>query len=137
MRDKAIIADITDKNIVVIPLITNACLSCAEGCAKRGKPFSVSNPKNFTIKKGSIVKIAAGGKIQIIQGFFSLIFPTLCAVAGYFLANPIAAFFHRKATEGLHAGCTLLFLALSSLAVFFISRNYHKIIKAEITETCE
>ena len=81
MVDNAIIIDISEKDILVRPLITDACINCEKsGCAKQGKPFSVANPKKFEIKKGDIVKLKANSVSQTLQGFFSLIVPILGAV---------------------------------------------------------
>ncbi|MCI1208299.1 MAG: SoxR reducing system RseC family protein [Treponema sp.] len=136
MRDKAVITSVSNSGITVIPLITNACLGCSEGCAKRGKPFPVSNPQKFAVTPGTVVKIGAPVKIMIFQGFFSILFPILCAAGGYFATAPLASFFRLQPTEGLHAGCILLFLALSYLTVYVLSRNQTKIVKSEILEIC-
>ena len=134
MRDKAVVNSISDKDITVIPLITNACLSCAEGCAKRGKPFSVRNSKNLDIKPGSVVKIGSSPKVEAIQGLLSVLFPVICAIGGYFASYPIAALFGNRPTEGLHAGFVLLFLAVAGLAVYALTRNQQRIIKPDILE---
>jgi hypothetical protein len=65
MVDNALIINLTKTEIQVIPLITDACINCEKsGCAKQGKPFSVSNPKNLEIKKGDIVKLKANPTSQ-------------------------------------------------------------------------
>ena len=57
MVDNALIINLSENEIQVVPLISDACINCQKsGCTKQGKPFSVVNPKNLEIKKGDIVK---------------------------------------------------------------------------------
>ena len=58
MVDNALIIHLSESEIQVVPLISDACINCQKsGCTKQGKPFSVANPKNLEIKKGDIVRI--------------------------------------------------------------------------------
>ncbi len=123
MKEKALVTKVEQNEITVIPLITDACLSCTKGCAKQGKPFTVTNPYNLEVKKGSIVKVAASKTSENIQGIFALLLPIIFAAAGFFLASPIASLFGKKAGEGTKALCVLSFLFISAAAVFFISRK--------------
>ena len=101
MIDNAVVINISNKEIQVIPLITDACINCEKsGCAKQGKPFSVSNPKNLEIKKGDIVKLKANPTSQTLQGFFSLIVPILGAILGFFLGGQLGIKFEAKKHEG-------------------------------------
>lgn len=124
MKEKALVTEIKQKEITVIPLITDACLSCTKGCAKQGKPFTVTNPNNLNVKKGSIVKIAASKKSENIQGIIALLLPVVFATAGFFLATPIASLFGKTAGEGTKAICVLSFLFISAATVFFTSRKF-------------
>jgi hypothetical protein len=134
MHDKAVVTSVNGQNIVVVPLITDACLSCQNGCAKRGKPFSVFNKKNLDVTPGSIVKIGASAFQQALQGIVALLFPVACAIAGYLCAPALAAHFHKDATDALQALLVLVFLALSGLVVFLFSRSNIHVSKSEIIE---
>ena len=91
MRDKACIIRYENGIATVIPLLSDTCINCnSPTCAKRGTPFQASNPQNLKLKSGDIVKIEAPATTQIAQGFLSLIVPILSAIAGYFLAEPVA-----------------------------------------------
>jgi len=136
MRDKAVITKIEGTSVLVIPLITNACLSCKEGCAKQGRPFTVSNSRGFQLATGMVVRIGASAKAELFQAVFSLLFPVLCAFAGYFAAAPAASLAGKKATEGMHAGFVLAGLFVSALLVFLVSRFKIRLTKPEITEIC-
>lgn len=123
MKEKALVTKVEQNEITVIPLITDACLSCTKGCAKQGKPFNVTNPNNFEVKKGNIVKVAASKTSENLQGIFALLLPIVFAAAGFFLASPIALIFGKTAGEGTKALCVLSFLFISATAIFFISRK--------------
>lgn len=135
MVDNAIIIDISEKDILVRPLITDACINCEKsGCAKQGKPFSVSNPKNLEIKKGDIVKLKANSVSQTLQGFFSLIVPILGAVLGFVLGDQLGIKFEAKNTEIFQAVGVLLGLIITSVLVFICSKTLLKLRKTEIVE---
>lgn len=136
MREKGMVTSIEKDTITVIPLITDACLSCTAGCAKRGKPFSVSNPRHLPLSQGSIVRVASPQSAQAFQGIISLLFPFACAVIGYFCASPIASLFGRTAGDGIRAICVLSFLVISASIVFFVSRKLPFPGKPEIIEVC-
>lgn len=132
MKDKAIVVEIKENSVTVVPLITDACISCTSPCTKRGKPFSVVNKNNFALSKGSIVSIGASKIQQMIQGFFSLLFPIVCSVTGY---NICPLFFKNKAvSEGTRMIFVLAFLAVSCSIVFFVSRKNKKLYNSEILE---
>lgn len=135
MIDNAIIIDISEKDILVRPLITDACINCEKsGCAKQGKPFSVANPKKFEIKKGDIVKLKANPTSQTLQGFFSLIVPILGAVLGFVLGDQLGIKFEAKNTEIFQAVGVLLGLIITSVLVFICSKTLLKLRKTEIVE---
>lgn len=123
MQEKGQVIKIVGTTATVIPLITDACLSCTAGCAKRGKPFNVKNTNNLPLTIGSIVRIGASKKATAVGGILALLFPFACAVAGFFCATPIASLFHKTAGDGLRALLVLIFLVLSASVVFFISRK--------------
>ena len=135
MVDNAIIIDISEKDILVRPLITDACINCEKsGCAKQGKPFSVSNPKKFEIKKGDIVKLKANSVSQTLQGFFSLIIPILGAVLGFFLGEILANHFKIKNVELFQASGVILGLIITSTIIFLLSKTKLQLKKSEIVE---
>jgi len=124
MVDNAIIIDISEKDILVRPLITDACINCEKsGCAKQGKPFSVSNPKKFEIKKGDIVKLKANSVSQTLQGFFSLIVPILGAILGFFLGEILANHFKINNVELFQASGVILGLIITSTIIFLLSKK--------------
>lgn len=135
MVDNAIIIDISEKDILVRPLITDACINCEKsGCAKQGKPFSVANPKKFEIKKGDIVKLKANSVSQTLQGFFSLIVPILGAVLGFFLGEILANHFKIKNVELFQASGVILGLIITSTIIFLLSKTKLQLKKSEIVE---
>jgi len=134
MQEKGQVIQITNDTITVIPLISNACLSCASGCSKRGKPFVVVNPRHFAVTQGSIVKIGASKGTAALQGAIALLFPFFCAIAGFFCAKPVASLFGKTAGDGLRALFVLLFLVLSGILVFIVTRKIPFPGKPEIIE---
>lgn len=135
MVDNAIIIDISEKDILVRPLITDACINCEKsGCAKQGKPFSVVNPKKFEIKKGDIVKLKANSVSQTLQGFFSLIVPILGAVLGFFLGEILANHFKINNVELFQASGVILGLTITSTIIFLLSKTKLQLKKSEIVE---
>lgn len=135
MIDNAIIIDISEKDILVRPLITDACINCEKsGCAKQGKPFSVANPKNLEIKKGDIVKLKANSVSQTLQGFFSLIVPILGAILGFVLGEILANHFKIKNVELFQASGVILGLIITSTIIFLLSKTKLQLKKSEIVE---
>lgn len=135
MVDNAIIIDISEKDILVRPLITDACINCEKsGCAKQGKPFSIANPKKFEIKKGDIVKLKANSVSQTLQGFFSLIVPILGAVLGFVLGEILANHFKINNVELFQASGVILGLIITSTIIFLLSKTKLQLKKSEIVE---
>lgn len=135
MVDNAIIIDISEKDILVRPLITDACINCEKsGCAKQGKPFSVANPKKFEIKKGDIVKLKANSVSQTLQGFFSLIVPILGAILGFVLGEILANHFKINNVELFQASGVILGLIITSTIIFLLSKTKLQLKKSEIVE---
>jgi hypothetical protein len=134
MKDTAVITEITDSTITVIPLITGACMSCKEGCAQRGHPFAVANPNNLDVKKGTVVKIGSSPTAAIVQGILSLLVPVICAAAGYFAATPAASLLGLTVTDAFQAGTVLICLLGSCTIVFSVSRFRIRLTKPLITE---
>lgn len=138
MRDKAIVVDVKEDFVTVVPLITNACISCSSPCTKRGNPFKVLNKKNYAVEKGNLVKIGASKATQAVQGIVSLILPVIAAICGYFFSPAIISLFSKsgaaEVTEGKRAAFVLAFLFLSGLIVFIFSRNSARLGNSEILE---
>lgn len=125
MIQTAFVVSVNDDNsqAQVLPMITGACLSCKERCAQRGTPFVVSNEKKFELKVGSVVTIATSKKAEAVQSVISLFAPVLCAVVAFLISPSISeAFFHRAATEGFKAACTLGGIIIPAAIVFAVSR---------------
>lgn len=86
MFEKVQIVKIEENQVLVVPLITDACINCDKGsCGKRGTPFYVLNGKKVEIKVGDVVLLKNSLSFQIFQATFSLLLPVLAAVLGYFL----------------------------------------------------
>ena len=135
MVDNALIIHLSESEIQVVPLISDACINCEKsGCAKQGKPFSVANPKKIEIKKGDIVKLKANPTSQTLQGFFALIVPILGAILGFFLGGFLATKFSLKNVEMFQALGVLLGLIITAILVFIFSKKLLKLRKTEIVE---
>ena len=135
MTDNALIVSVEKSQILVVPLITGACINCNHSsCAKRGKPFSVSNPKGFPISVGSVVRIQANKKLQIVQGFVALFLPIAFAVALYFLGSLFAQKIGWKNTELAQALGVLVGIFVPSIIIYFLNAKNRKIKKCEICE---
>lgn len=125
MIHQAVILSVREdkKEATVSPLITGACLSCKEGCAQRGSPFPVSNAKNFDIKEGQIVQIAASKRDEAVQSILSLLIPVISAVAAYFAAAALSrTLWHTSASEGFKAVCVLIGILIPSGVILALSR---------------
>ena len=134
MRDKACIIRYENGIATVIPLLSDTCINCnSPTCAKRGTPFQASNPQNLELKSGDIVKIGAPAVTQIAQGFLSLIVPILSAIAGYFLAEPVAKLLEIPVTESIRTAGVLILLALSTGIIFILSKTRLKLSKPQVT----
>lgn len=134
MRDKACIIRYENGIATVIPLLSDTCINCnSPTCAKRGTPFQASNPQNLKLKSGDIVKIEAPATTQIAQGFLSLIVPILSAIAGYFLAEPVAKLLEIPVTESIRTAGVLILLALSTSIIFILSKTWLKLSKPQVT----
>ncbi len=134
MRDKACIIRYENGVATVIPLLSDTCINCnSPTCAKRGTPFQASNPQNLELKSGDIVKIGAPAATQIAQGFLSLIVPILSAIAGYFLAEPVAKLLEIPVTESIRTAGVLILLALSTGIIFILSKTRLKLSKPQVT----
>ena len=85
MLNNAIILEVKDNGTkaTAAALIKDACINCTQGCAKRGSPFTVTNPKGLDIKTGQTVSLkTASWKIQL-QSVLALLLPVLGAITGY------------------------------------------------------
>lgn len=145
MRDKAYISNIQVSNsgtteISVVPLITDSCINCSHGtCAKRGKPFLVSNKKNFNLHRGDIVKINAPLITQTLQGLWSLFFPLISATVGYFLTDfiikqhSLELNISLESIEGIKAVGVLGGIAIAVIIVLVVNKFIFHLVKPEIT----
>ncbi len=133
MRDLGLVTEITPSGLVkILPVIDGACLSCTvTGCAKRGKPFFVTNPQSIPLEVGSHVKVVESKKHQAIQTIVNVFIPIIIAVATYVLLAT-----QTHASDGAKAGLSLLALFTSCLILFFISAK-RKLVQSEIVDTVE
>lgn len=134
MRDKACIVKYENQVAWVIPLLSDTCINCnSPTCAKKGTPFLASNPHNYPLKPGDIVKIEAPASIQIAQGIFSLILPIAAAISGFFLAEHVFTALGKEVTEGMRAAGVLVMLGLTTGIIFILSKTLLKLSKPQIT----
>ncbi len=133
MRDTGIVTDFNSSGLVtIIPVIEGACLSCTvTGCAKRGKPFLVSNPKKLHLEIGKQVKVSESKKHQALQAIVNVFIPILLSIITYIFFNT-----QTNVSDGTKAGLTLLCLFLSCLILFFISTK-RKLVQSEILEVVD
>ena len=125
MRDRAQVVAVEDGNIKVVPLISDTCINCEKSaCSRRGKPFAVCNPKNISVKSGDVVKVSSPLLHQVLQALFALVFPVLCAVAGYLLV---------PGSEGVKAVAVTVCFALGA-AIVFVVTHFLPPFKSEITD---
>lgn len=135
MYRRVMIIAVQDKECAtVLPVISDECAKCASGCSRQGSPFTVRNPQNFTVRKGSIVAISTPKERQALEGLLSLVVPFICAILGYFAGAPIASALRLPSGDGARAVGVLLFLAASSALVLFVTRKIPEFSKPEITE---
>lgn len=119
-----------DGSVSVLPLIKNACINCTQSsCAKRGSPFTVSNPQDFSLQPGMKVLIRAHKGKQAVQALVALCIPMACAVIGWFSANRYAAL-HMK--EVPHEWVQ----ALGVLAGIFIPASIIGILSKRMRPAC-
>ena len=92
MRDTAQVLEVNQNgSVLVIPFITNACISCTNsGCGKRGSPFTAANPNGLPLAPGMTVRISAKKRYQALQAVTALCVPLVCAAAGWFVSAKLA-----------------------------------------------
>ena len=135
MRDFAIVKKIEGQLVQVVPMISDACISCdSSDCSKQGKTFSVINKQNFDLKENSVVKIGVSKISQCLQGIAALLIPILCAVFGYIFAPALSQRLGIDFSEGFQAISVLAFFLAACLVVFVISRSSIHITLPEITQ---
>ncbi len=133
MHDTGMITELEQNGLVkIIPVIQDACLSCTvTGCAKRGKPFFVTNPQNLQLEIGKQVKVTESKKHQAIQTVINVFLPITLAIITYIFLST-----QTQASDGAKAGLSLLSLFVSSIVLFFISTK-QKLVQSEIVEVVE
>lgn len=138
MREKASIVSISEKKILVVPIITDACIGCENGsCSKRGEPFTVTNPLGLPVTIGCVVRVTAKLKHQALQAVLSLGFPILSAIAGYFIAGIIAGILGFSPTEGVKAAGVLSGLVIAGTIVIVFGKVSPVEGQSEIAEIVE
>lgn len=128
MREFAIVKEIKNDGIFVIPMLTMACLKCKTGCLRQGKPFRVKNSAQFSIKSGTAVRIGLPRFARAFHGLLSLFVPISFAVFGFFIAPAAVeilplSILKSLSEESARAVFVLGFLAFSTLVTFIVSRS--------------
>lgn len=119
MLERAQIIEIRTDEIIIIPLITDSCVNCTKSsCAKRGKPFSATNPNNLALTVGDIVQLKISLKYNLLQAAISLLGPIIVAIIAYFIAPP---------KESLQALFVIIGFILTGIIVTIISRFIHPV----------
>lgn len=138
MHDFAMVKKIEGQLVQVVPLISNACVTCTfTNCASQGRTFSVLNKRRLEIKENSIVKIEVSKFSQSIQGLVSLLFPVFCAVLGFIFSPAAAQRINTSLSENFQAICVLLFFSAACLVVFAVSRSNIHITLPEIKQVMQ
>ncbi len=134
MTERALIVSLDDSKITAMHFEKEECATCTTGCAKTRTTFEISNPKDFPLKKGSVVLIQASRKIQAVQGLCSLFIPFLCSILGYAISPALMEKFGVHISNDFRAVFVLLFLFVSSAIVFIVTRKFPVPGKPEIAE---
>lgn len=134
MKSKALVISTDNDIITVLPVLKEACTACKSGCAKQGESFTVSNPLKLPVKKGSIVFLELSKKTLALQGIISLLVPFLCAIGGYFFGSFLSSKLSINNAEAVKALSVLVFLIISSLGVFLVTRKFPIKGQSEIIE---
>ncbi|MGL4981362.1 MAG: SoxR reducing system RseC family protein [Treponemataceae bacterium] len=125
MSEKTKVIKIENKKVLVLPLISDACLSCNDSsCAKQGKPFWVKNSLQLPLCIGDVVNLKSSTAVKSFQAIVSLFFPITMAVIGYFVANSLYVKLYANQTvpEVWRVCGVLSFFTLSCCLVF--ARSY-------------
>jgi len=135
MRDAAQVLEVKQNgSVLVIPFITNACISCTNsGCGKRGSPFTAANPNGLPLAPGMTVRISAKKRYQALQALTALCVPLVCAAAGWFVSAKLAVFAGMRVHEWVHALGVLAGIFIPSVIIALISR-FKKPVHGEISE---
>lgn len=116
MRDKALIVSLTEKGILVKPLLTGACINCKKSsCAQQGIPFQVTNPRSFHLKPGDVVTLTAAKAVQSLQAVFALLIPIAASITGYLLSPE---------NEKSRAIWSIAGFVIASVIVFIVTRKF-------------
>ncbi len=122
MSRTAVVLSAEAGSVSVLPVSKLECASCSASCGNRQESVSVSNPKGFPLKAGDVVFIEPKRRRQALEALFSLLFPFISAIAGYFVAGPFASHFDGRSADGIRALFVLLFLFVSSGLVLIVTR---------------
>ena len=122
MSRSAVVLSAEAGSVSVLPVTKLECASCSASCGNKQESVPASNPRGFTLKAGDIVYIETNARRQAMEALFSLLFPFVSAIAGYFAAGPVASRFSGMSGDGVRAVFVLLFLFLSSAIVIVVTR---------------
>lgn len=135
MRDFAMVKKVEGQLVQVVPLVSDACVTCTStDCAGNGKTFSVLNKHNFDLKENTIVRIRVSKLSQYVQGLAALAFPILSAVLGFILSPAISQRLGIELSEFFQALSILAFFFAACIIVFVISRSSLHITLPEIIQ---
>ena len=120
MQEKARVVALDHDIVSVIPLDIEACIGCSNSeCKTNGNVFMVVNTRNFDIRIGSEVRVAAPIKNQLLQAFYALGLPFLF---GFGVWQMVPVLF-PGAGEGAQVGGALLAFFTWTGFMFWHSRG--------------
>jgi hypothetical protein len=120
MQEKARVLFIEKNIITVAALDVASCVGCANShCRENGSEFTVSNKLQLDIHPGSVVRVVARVRNQLVQSLVSLGVPVLVAVVIWLLVSVL----FPAAEEALLVGASLLGLIGAGALMFRITGN--------------
>ncbi len=123
MLNNALILEIQENGsrAIAAALIKDACINCTSGCAKRGSPFTVTNPRNLELKVGQTVSLKTSSWKTQLRSVLALLLPILGSIFGYLVAP------QKESLQvlGVLAGFTLV------AVIYFTATRF---IKPKLTE---
>lgn len=119
MTEKAIILEVKESTVKLMPIPNEGCSSCSGSCDKKHTIFTTQNSLGLPLKAGTVVEIRVSNKTKFLQAFISLILPLIMAGIGFKIGKDC---FQKNQTL-FEAILSISFFVLSCLAVFLITRK--------------
>lgn len=119
MQERAKVVGI-DKNVIsVVPIDIEACIGCSNSeCKDNGHIFTALNRHNLDLNVGSVVRIDAPMRNQLVQALFAVIIPVGLAVLAFIYLPQ----FIEGAGEGARVGAAFVALLAGGALMFKLRR---------------